>query len=87
MFVTLQEMDEVSFHVIGTSGFLINTEKEGFTAVSSHCRQNLSLENFTLSFDRLRQKICCAACATRLFFFVRPIRLFICDVIVAVAVS
>ena len=64
--VALGEICEVHFHSHGTSGFHVKAENEKFIPVCSFCRQNFILENFTLSFGRLRQKnstekkkVCC----------------------------
>ena len=39
------------------SAVAVNIEKERFAVVCSRCRQNLKFGNFTLSFDRLRERI------------------------------
>ena len=57
MLVTLYKIGEVHFCLLGTNGYHVKAKNERFTAVSSHCRQNVNCENFTSSFDRLRQKI------------------------------
>ena len=51
MLVTLREMGEVSFHLVGTSAFHVKAEKEGY-----RCRQKLKFEHFTPSFCRLSSK-------------------------------
>ena len=57
MLITLYEISEVHFCLLGTNGFQVKAKNERFTTASSRCRQNLKYENFTLSFGRLRQKI------------------------------
>ena len=56
MFVTLFEMDEVSFHLTGTKEFHEKPENERFTSAGLCCLQSLKFDNFTLSFDGLRQR-------------------------------
>ena len=56
MLVTLCEMGEVSFHLIGTNGFYVKAETERFTVAGLFCRQNFKFEIFMPSFDRLRQR-------------------------------
>ena len=55
--VTLHEIGEVRFRFLGTNGFHVKVENEKFSTAGSHCHQNLKYENFTSSFDRLRQQI------------------------------
>ena len=78
------------FRLHGTISFHVKAKKERFTAADSRCRQmNLKYDNFTLSFCSRRQKFAPkkrAAGAARLFFPIQPIKLLICDVVVAVAV-
>ena len=57
MSVTLYEIGEVYFRLLGTNGFHIKDEELIFTAESWRCRQNLKNENFTALFGRLRQNI------------------------------
>ena len=57
MLVRLYEIGQVSFCLLRTNGFQRKAENERFSAVGSRCRQNLTYENFTSSFGRLRQKI------------------------------
>ena len=55
---------------VGTNGFLLKTMNERFTAAGLRCRHNLVYKNFTLSFDRLRQKLhqkACRTCSTIIF--------------------
>ena len=51
------KIGELYFRLLGTNGFHVKTENERFTGADSPSRQNLQCENFTSSFDRLRQKI------------------------------
>ena len=57
MFITLCEIGELHFRMLGTNGFHLKAKSETSTAVSLRCRQNLTYENFTSSFGRLRQNI------------------------------
>ena len=41
----------------GKSAVEVNIENERLAVVCSPCRQNLKFGNFTLSFDRLRERI------------------------------
>ena len=89
MLETLYKIGEVHFRLLGTNGFHARAKNERFTAAGLRCRQNLKNENFTSSFGRLRQNIATkkrTARAARLFFLIQPIKSFICDVVVAVAV-
>ena len=54
--VTNNKIGEVYFRLLGTDSFHIKAEKERFSAVGSRCRQNLKYENFSSSFDKLRQR-------------------------------
>ena len=51
MLVTLYEMGEASFRLLGTIGFHVKAEELIFTAAGSRCLQNLKYENLTWSFD------------------------------------
>ena len=53
MLVTVYKVDEVHFRFLGTNGFHVKAENEGFTAAGLRCRQNLKYEQF-MSFGRLR---------------------------------
>ena len=93
MLVRLYKIGGVHFRLLGTNVFHLKLKNEGFTAASSRCRQNLKYENFTSSFGRLRQNIASKHCikkraarTARLFFFIQPIKLLICGVVVDVAV-
>ena len=55
--ITLYEIGELHFRLLGTNGFHDKAKSERFTAASSRCRQNLKCENFTSPFGRLRQNI------------------------------
>ena len=57
MLITLYEIGEAHFRLLGTNGFHVKAKSERFTGVSWCCRQNLKYENFTSSFGRLRQNI------------------------------
>ena len=57
MFVRMYKIGEVHYRLLGTNGFHSKAKNEQFTAVGFCCRQNLTNENFTSSFGRLRQKI------------------------------
>ena len=58
MLVTLDEIGEVYFRLLGTNAFHLKPENERFTAAGSRCRWNLKYEYFASSFGRrLRQKI------------------------------
>ena len=57
MLVTLYEIGEAYFRLLGTKSFRVQGENERFTAAGSRCRWNLKYENFTSSFGRLREKI------------------------------
>ena len=57
MLVTLYEIGELHFRLLGTNGFHVKGKTERITAASSRCCQNLKYENFTSSFGRLRQNI------------------------------
>ena len=48
---------KVSFYLIGTIGFHVETKNEIFAAGGSCCRQKLKCWNFRLSCGRLRQEI------------------------------
>lgn len=50
----MNEVDETSFHLIGTIGLHVKAESEGFTAAGLHC-QRVKLEMLTLPFAKLRQ--------------------------------
>ena len=45
------------FRLLGTNGFHVKAENERFSAVGLRCYWNPKYENFTPSFDGLRQKI------------------------------
>ena len=57
MFITLYEIDEMHFCLLGTNGFHVKAENERLTAAGLRCRQNVEYENITWSFAGLRQKI------------------------------
>jgi len=57
MLITLYKIGEVHIRLLGTNVFHIKAKNERFTTASSRCRHNLKYENFTSSFDRLRQNI------------------------------
>ena len=88
MLITLYKIGELHFRSLGTNGFHVKAKRERYTAASSRCRQNLTYENFTSSFGRLRQNIAQkrAARAVRFFFFIQPIKSLIYGVVVDVAV-
>ena len=70
MLVTLCKIGEVLFRMLGTDGFHIKVENEGFTAAGLRFLQNLEYVNFTSSFGRLRQKShqkVCRTCNTIFF--------------------
>ena len=48
---------QVHFRLLGTNGFHVKAENERFSAVGLRCYWNPKYENFTPSFDGLRQKI------------------------------
>ena len=59
-----------------------------FSAVGSHCRQNLKLGNFYVVIWQTTSKKCIqgrAVRATLLFFLIQPIMFLICDIVVAEA--
>lgn len=86
MLVTLREMGEISFHLIGSNGFYENTQNEMFISVGLHCPRILKFENFMSPFDRLRQiNVLKCVRAARLVFIIQPI-ILICGVDVVVAV-
>ena len=89
MSVTLYEIGQVSFRLLGTNGLRLKPENERFIVAGSPCRQNLKYENFTLSFGRLPVKNCIqvrAARAAREFFLIQPIRSLFSGVVVDVAI-
>ena len=55
--VTLYEIGEVRFRLLGTNGFHAKANNGRFTAAGSRCRENLKNENLTSSFGRLRQNM------------------------------
>ena len=55
--VTLYKIGDVHFHLLSRYGFHVKAKNERFTTASSRCRQNLTYENFTSLFGRLRPKI------------------------------
>ena len=57
VFHVCHKIGEVYFRLLVTNGFHVKAESERFTDADSPSRQNLQCENFTSSFDRLRQKI------------------------------
>ena len=57
MMVTLHKIGEVRFEWLGTNAFHVKAKNERFTAVGSHCRQNLKYEHFMSLFGPVRQKI------------------------------
>ena len=57
MLITLYNIGEVHFRLLGTDGFHVKAKDERFTTASSRCRHNLKYENFPSSFGRLRQNI------------------------------
>ena len=70
MILTLHKIGEVHFDLLGTNAFHVKTKNERFTAVGSHCCQNLKYENFVLLFGPQSQKIASrsnAACSTIIF--------------------
>jgi len=88
MLVTLYKIGGVHFRLLGTNVFHVKLKNEGFTAASSRCRQNLKYE-FHVVVWQTTSKHCTkkrAARAARLFFFIQPIKLLICGVVVDVAV-
>ena len=70
MLVTLCEIGEVSFSLLGTNGFHVKLENERFTAVVSRCRRNL---NYEISRRRLAGYVknlhqrACRKCSTIIF--------------------
>ena len=57
MLIMLNKIGGVHFPLLGTKGFHVEAKGEIFTAASSRCCQNLTYENFTSLFGRLRQNI------------------------------
>ena len=49
VFVALNEVGKVSFHLIDTNGFFVKVENERFAAAGSRCHENLKHDNFTCS--------------------------------------
>ena len=56
MLVTWYKIGEGYVRLLGTDGFHVKAENEGFNAEGWCCRQGLKYENFTSSFGRLRHK-------------------------------
>ena len=84
MFVAMNKMDEMYFHLIGTNDYRVMQNMEDL--LPAHHK----FEDFTSSFGRLRQKNCTkkrAACAARLLFLIQPIKSLICGVVIGVVVS
>ena len=67
--VTLYEVGEVYFHLLGTNGLHVKTENERFTAAGARCPQNLKyryifkkiapksvLDNITSSYMKWKWK-------------------------------
>ena len=79
MLVTLKEMGDMSFNLVGTNGFRIKAEKETFSDMGLHFRQNLKFDNFTSSFGRTSNNFR-EERAARPFFLIQPIILLICEV-------
>ena len=90
MLITLYKIGGKHFRLLGTDGLHVKAKKERFAAASSRCRQNLKYENFALSFGTLRQNIEAKSVPhvqhDYLFFFIQPIKLLICGVVVDVVV-
>ena len=57
MLIMLYKIGGVHFRLLGTNGFHVKAKNERFTTASLRYCQNLKYENFTSSFDRLRQNI------------------------------
>ena len=57
MLVTLCEIGEEYFRLLGTNDFRVKAEKEKFTAAGARCHRNLKYQTFSSSFGRLRQKL------------------------------
>ena len=75
MLITLREMGEISFHLIGTNGFYKNTQNEMFIAVGLRCPRTLKFENFMSPFDKRRQiNVLKCVRAARLLFIIQPDR-------------
>ena len=75
------------FRLLGTNSFWAQNER--VPAAGSHCRQNLTFENFTpASLGRLRQNICAKKRAARVarVIFPHSTNEIIACVVVAVAV-
>ena len=72
MILTLLKIGEVHFDLLGTNAFHVKAKNGRFTAVGSHCCQNLNYENFLLLFGPLSQKIASRSMlhAARLFFLI-----------------
>ena len=89
MLITLYKIGELHFRLLGTSGFHVKAKSERFTAATPRCRQNLKYEKFHVVVLQTTSKHCTkkrAAGATRLFFFIQPIKSLICGVVVDFAV-
>ena len=48
MILTLHKIGEVHFDLLGTNAFHVKAKNGRFTAVGSHCCQNLKYENFVV---------------------------------------
>ena len=49
MLLKLYKISEVHFRLLDTNDFHVKAKNERFTAVSSHCRENLKYESFRSS--------------------------------------
>ena len=80
MLVTLYEISEVFFPLLGTNSFHVKAENKIFTAAGSPCRRNLKYENLASSSGKLRQKIATKSVPHVLndyFFPIQPIKSFV----------
>ena len=66
----LYKTDEVSSHLIDTSGFHVKAESERFSAVGSLCHENLEFENFRSSLvDYVKEMYLIACCTVQHDYF------------------
>ena len=68
----LYEINEVSFHLIGTNHFYIQEENESFSAVDSHCCQ-ISSRRLADDVKNKCKKVRATRAARRFFPLIRPI--------------